>query len=74
MRHLKTSVIMVASLVLSVFMGVAGCGDDHRDHFRGDRDRSAERYERPDNDRRDNDRPAERGGDSSRDRDERGGR
>ena len=74
MRHLKMATIMVVSLVLTVFLGVAGCGDDHRDHFRGDRDRSAEVYERSDNDRHDNDRHEDRGGDSGHDRGEHGDR
>ena len=51
MRHLKTVMILGASLVLTVFLGLAGCGDDHRDHIRSDRDRYPERVERRDSDR-----------------------
>lgn len=69
MRHLKTAMIVVASLVLPVLLGLAGCGDDHRDHFRGDRGRSPERYERRDGDRHDGP-----GGGSGPDRSERGDR
>ena len=61
MRHLKTTMIMVASLVLTVFLSLAGCSDDHGDHYRGDRDRI---------ERRDSDRPVERSADTDRDRGE----
>jgi Ni/Co efflux regulator RcnB len=51
-HHLKTIVIVVASLMLTVLLGLAGCGEDeHRDRFHGDRDRDTVRYERQDNDR-----------------------
>jgi hypothetical protein len=50
MKPLKTTMIMVALLVLTVFLGLAGCGGDDGDRYRGDRDRS--HYERQDNDRR----------------------
>ena len=50
MRHLKTFVIM-ASLALTMLLGLVGCGDDHRNHIRSDRDRPPARYERHDNDR-----------------------
>jgi hypothetical protein len=65
MRHLKTTMIMVASLVLTVFLGLAGCDEDR--HFRGDRDRSP-RYEGNDNarheERQASDRHEDRGKDS----------
>lgn len=51
MRYLKMHIIVAASLVLAVLLGLAGCGDDHRDHFRDDGDRHSVRYERQDNDR-----------------------
>ena len=69
MRHLKLTMSMVASLVLTVFLGLAGCDEHHRDGFRGDRERPPERSERRDSDRRD-----DRGGSSDRDGGERGGR
>ncbi|MBE3097602.1 MAG: hypothetical protein IMZ44_10825 [Planctomycetes bacterium] len=46
-----TIMILVASLVLAMLLGLAGCGDDHRDRSHGDRDRSSERFERHDGDR-----------------------
>jgi len=49
-RYLKTPRFAVAPLLLALFLGLAGCGDDHRDHFRGGRDDSRARYERQDND------------------------
>ena len=52
MRHLKTTMILAALLVLTVLLGVVGCGDDHRDRMRGDRDRAPTHYEGHDNDRR----------------------
>jgi len=58
MRHLKITLLMVAPLVLTVLLGLAGCGGDDRDRHHGDRDRS--RYERQDNDRH-----GDRGGDSA---------
>lgn len=77
MRHPKTTMVMVASLVLTVFLGLAGCGDDHSVRYHDDRNRSPERYERQDSDRheeRQGDRHEERGGDSSHDRGEHGDR
>lgn len=57
MRYLKTSLILVASLVLAIFLGLTGCSDHHRDgYYRDDHDRSPERYERHDYDRHDGDR------------------
>jgi hypothetical protein len=38
MRHLKTIMILAASLVLAVLLGLTGCDDDHSHHIRGDRD------------------------------------
>ena len=68
MRHLKISAIMSASLVLTVLMFLAGCGEDHRDHYRDNRDRDVEYYDRHDNDRseerHDSDRHEDHGGDS----------
>lgn len=69
MKHLNTTMIMVASLVLTVLLGVAGCGGDRRDHHRVERNSPPERYES-----RDNDRHEDRGGDSDRTRDEHGDR
>jgi hypothetical protein len=51
MRHPKAIMIMVASLVLTVLLGLAGCGDDHSDRFHRDGDRSPDRHERHDSDR-----------------------
>lgn len=65
MRPLKITLILAASLILTVLMGLAGCGDDHGHRVRGDRDR----YERHDGDRHE-----DRGGDSDHDRGEHGGR
>jgi hypothetical protein len=40
MRHVKTTMIVAAALVLTVLLGVVGCGhDDHRDHYRSGSDR-----------------------------------
>lgn len=61
MRHLKATGIVVASLVLTMLLGLAGCGHDHSDRFHGDRDRP--RYERRDNDRHE-ERHQDRGRDS----------
>jgi hypothetical protein len=60
MRNLKLITIMLASLVLTAFMGLAGCGDDHRDRIVVERERAAPapRY--------DNDRHEDRGRDSGR--------
>jgi hypothetical protein len=76
MRYLKLITIMLASLVLTAFMGLAGCGEDHgRIHGERDRTAPAPRY---DNDRHeerhDADRHEDRGGDSGHDQDEHGGR
>jgi hypothetical protein len=49
MRYLKATGIVVASLVVTMLLGLAGCGNDHSDRFHGDRDRPS--YERHDNDR-----------------------
>ena len=53
MRRLKTTLIVGASLVLAVFLGLTGCSDHHRDaYYRDDYDRGpVVRYERYDNDR-----------------------
>ena len=70
MRHVKSTMIIIASLVVTLFLGVAGCDEHHRDGFRGDRDRPPERSERRDSDRHDDD----RGRNPDRDGGERGGR
>ena len=49
MRHWKTSMMLFASLVLAMLLGMAGCGNSHGD--RDDRDHNSARYERRDNDR-----------------------
>ena len=67
MRHLKTTMLVVAALVVTVLLGLAGCGDDHRDHFRDDRDRSPERYEQRDSDRREERQEGDRQEDRRRD-------
>jgi len=74
MRHMKTAMIMVASLILTVLLGLAGCGEDNGHRVRSDRDRYPERYERQDGDRQDSGRHEDRGGESGHDRDEHGDR
>lgn len=69
MRHVKTTLFVAASLVLTVLLGLAGCGEGHGDHYGGDRDREPARYDRHDSDRHD-----DRGGDSGHDRSEHGDR
>ncbi len=70
MRHLKRTTIMVAILVLTVFLGAAGCGGDHPNRIHSDQDRYPARYERQDNDRheerQDSDRHEDRGRDYGR--------
>jgi hypothetical protein len=51
MRHLKITMIMAAALVLTVLLGLAGCGEDRGHRIRSDQDRSP-RYQHQDNDRR----------------------
>ena len=69
MRHLKTTMIMVTSLVLTVLLGLGGCGGDNGDHFHGDRDRYPARYEQQDNnrheERQESDQHEDRGRDST---------
>lgn len=76
MRKLKLFTILLASLVLTAFMGLAGCGEDHGDRIHGERDRAAP-APRHDNDRHeerhDGDRHEDRGRDSGHE-DEHGGR
>jgi hypothetical protein len=76
MRHLKTTMIIFASLVLTVFLGLAGCDEDHGGrHIHGDRDRPPEhkRDHRPPERRRDDrDRHKDRSRNSDHDRDENG--
>ena len=67
MRHLKTAAIMVASLVVAMLLGLAGCGHDHSDRFRGDRDRYPASYERRDNDRHEERHESDRNEDHGRD-------
>lgn len=45
MRHLKITMLMVLSLALTMFLGLAGCDDDHRTRFHNDRDRNYERHD-----------------------------
>jgi hypothetical protein len=68
MKHWKTTMILIASLVLTVFLGLAGCDEDHKGrHIRSDRDR------RPPEHKRDHrDRHKDRGRDSDHDRDKHG--
>ena len=77
MRNLKLITIMLASLVLTAFLGLAGCGEDHGDRIHVERDRAAP-APRYDNDRHeerhDADRHEDRGRDSGHDRDEHGDR
>jgi hypothetical protein len=40
MRHLKTILIVVASLVGTVLLGTAGCDEHHRDRVYVERERS----------------------------------
>ena len=49
---------MVLTLLLTLTL--AGCDDEHRDHFRGDRDRTPERVERSDRDRHEEHRDVDR--------------
>lgn len=70
MRHLKIAMLVVASLALPVLMAVAGCDNDHGNHYyHGDRDHSTANYYRQDNDRheerQDSDWHDDRGGDSA---------
>lgn len=53
MRNLKITLMMVASLVLTLFLGLAGCGDDHRHRMdmHDDRDHSTVIIDRSGNDR-----------------------
>lgn len=67
MRHWKTIMALGASVVLTVFLGLAGCGDDHRDHIRSDRDRYPEQVERHDGDRHEVQQESDRHDDRGRD-------
>jgi hypothetical protein len=69
MRHLKATVIMAAMLVLTAILGLVGCGDDHRDHMRSDRDRYPSHNEGHDNDHHE-----DRGGNTGHDQGEHGER
>jgi hypothetical protein len=66
MKHVKTTFVMAASLILTVLFALAGCGEDHGDRFRSERDRRPEQIERHDSDRHD-----ERGAEPARERGER---
>ncbi len=70
MRHLKTTLLVVAALAVTALLGLAGCGDDHRDRFHDDRDRSSERYERRDSDRQEERQESDRREDRRRDSDD----
>ncbi len=74
MRYLRTTMIVAASLVLTVLLGLAGCDENRRGRIRNE----PERYERNDRDRhderKDRDRHEDRGRDSDRDRDKHGDR
>jgi hypothetical protein len=71
MRHLKTVMILSGSLILAGLLSLAGCGEDHGDRMRTDRDRYPVQAERRDGDRhegsQDSDRRGDRGSDSGRD-------
>lgn len=59
MKNLKTTLIVLASLVLTVLLGLSGCGEDeHRDRFHGDRQEV--RHDRQDNGRNEGRQEAER--------------
>ena len=68
MRHLKIILGVVASLVFTLFLGLAGCDDDHRD-----RNIHSDRNRRVEHNRNDRDRHDDRGRDSDHDRDDHGG-
>jgi hypothetical protein len=78
MGNLKTTRIVVASLMLTGLLGLAGCFEEDGGRFHGDRDRSPEHYERHDSDRHeerhDSDRHEDRGGSYDHDRSEHGDR
>lgn len=49
MKHWKTAMIVIASLVLTMFLGLAGCDDNRRGrHIRGDRDHPPRHHDRDD--------------------------
>lgn len=65
MKNMKTIIVIIVSFVLSLFLSVTGCDDDHKHRqIHGDRDRSPDHNERRDYDRHD-----DRGGKSDHDRD-----
>jgi hypothetical protein len=68
MKHLKTSMIMAAALVLTVLLGLAGCGDDRGRHgyYEGERNHEVYAIPREDNERHDSDRHEDRGGELRR--------
>ena len=67
MRHLKITMMIVASMALTMLLGPVGCGDDHghRMEMHDDRDHSTVIIEHQDNDRheehQDNDRHEDHG-------------
>ncbi len=67
MGHLRIIMIMAAALVLNMLLALTGCGDDHGDHFRSDRDRPPEHYEQRDNGRHDERNDGDRHEDHGRD-------
>jgi hypothetical protein len=71
MRHLKIATTLLGSLILTGVLALAGCGEDHGDHMRSDRDRYPVQAERHDSDRRevqqDSGRHEDRGSDSGHD-------
>ena len=71
MRNLKTVMLMIASLALTAFLGLAGCGEDHGYRVHDERAAPSPRY---DNDRHEGDRHEDRGRESGHDRDEHGDR
>jgi hypothetical protein len=77
MKYVKTAMILAGSLTLAALLALAGCGEDHGDHFRSDRDRYPEQVERHDSDRHEVQPPSDRhddhGGDSGHEGDH-GGR
>jgi hypothetical protein len=66
MRHLKISMILAASLIFTVLLGLAGCGDDHgsRVYYEGDRGHEVYATPRYENERHDMDRHEDRGRES----------
>jgi uncharacterized lipoprotein YehR (DUF1307 family) len=52
MKNLKTIIVIIVSFVLSLFLSVTGCDDNHgHRHIHGDRGHSPDHNERRDGDR-----------------------